>query len=44
LFGSRFERVQQAERRECAKTLALSSQIDAEYQRQTVLKAQAGLD
>ncbi len=29
-----------AERRECIKTLALSSQIDAEYQRQAALKAQ----
>jgi hypothetical protein len=29
-----------AERRECIKALALSSQIDAEYQRQAALKAQ----
>lgn len=33
-------RLLKAERRECVKTLALSSQIDAEYQRQAALKAQ----
>lgn len=32
-------RLLKAERRECVKTLALSSQIDAEYQRQAVQKA-----
>jgi len=32
-------RLIKAERRECVKTLALSSQIDAEYQRQAALKA-----
>ncbi|PZQ93082.1 MAG: mobilization protein [Aeromonas media] len=33
-------RLLKAERRECVKALALSSQIDAEYQRQAALKAQ----
>jgi hypothetical protein len=33
-------RLLKAERRECVKTLALSGQIDAEYQRQAALKAQ----
>ena len=33
-------RLLKAERRECIKALALSSQIDAEYQRQAALKAQ----
>ena len=33
-------RLLKAEQRECIKTLALSSQIDAEYQRQAALKAQ----
>ena len=33
-------RLLKAERRECVKALALSSQIDAEYQRQDALKAQ----
>ncbi len=33
-------RLLKAEQRECIKTLALSSQIDAEYQRQATLKAQ----
>ncbi len=33
-------RLLKAERRECVKTLALSSQIDAEYQRQAAEKAQ----
>jgi hypothetical protein len=33
-------RLLKVERRECVKTLALSSQIDAEYQRQAALKAQ----
>ena len=33
-------RLLQAERRECVKVLALSSQIDAEYQRQAAQKAQ----
>lgn len=33
-------RLLKAERRECVKALALSSQIDAEYQRQASLKAQ----
>lgn len=33
-------RLLKAERRECVKSLALSSQIDAEYQRQAALKAQ----
>lgn len=32
-------RLLKTERRECAKTLALSSQIDAEYQRQAALKS-----
>ena len=34
-------RLIEAERRECAKTQALSSQIDAEYQGQAALKSQA---
>lgn len=33
-------RLLKTERRECVKTLTLSSQIDAEYQRQAALKAQ----
>lgn len=33
-------RLLKAERRECVKALAMSSQIDAEYQRQAALKAQ----
>ena len=33
-------RLLKAERRECVKALALSSQVDAEYQRQAALKAQ----
>jgi hypothetical protein len=37
-------RLLKAERRECVKTLELSSQVDAEYQRQAALNAQSGLD
>jgi hypothetical protein len=36
-------RLIKAERRECIKTLALSSQINADYERQDALKAQSGL-